>query len=150
MCYPWLIALGAGAISAIGQNRQGKEAEAIGKRNAQIGAMQADDALSRGNIEEQRYLRYVAKVSGAQKAVLGDRNVKRSGTALDLLSDTEQVGAENALTIRNDAAREAWGYRVGADDSRRYGRAARTQSLFGAGSSLLTGGAQAYGMWKGA
>lgn len=150
MCAPWVIPLAAGALQAMGQAKQGQEAAAVAGRNAQIGELQAQDTLARGNIDEERYLRYVAQVTGGQKSAFGARNVKRSGTALDLLSDTAQVGAENALTIRNDSAREAWGLRVGAADDRRYGRAAKTQALYGAGSSLLTGGAQSYGMWKSA
>lgn len=148
MCAPWVIPLAAGALQAFGQAKQGQEANATGERNARLGELQAQDTLARGNIDEERYLRYVAQVTGGQKAAFGQRNVKRSGTAIDLLADTEQVGGENALTIRNDAAREAWGLRVGAADDRRYGRAARPQSQYAAGGSLLTGAAQSYGMWK--
>lgn len=148
MCYVWLIPLAAGAVSAAGQVQSGNAAEAAAQREAAIGEMQAQDAIARGGIEEQRYRRQVAQLAGAQRTEFGARNVKRSGTALDLLRDTETIGEEDALTIRNEAAREAWGYRVGADESRRWGRSARQQSLYGAGSTLLTSGAQAYGFWK--
>jgi hypothetical protein len=40
-----------------------------------------------------------------------------SGTPLNLLSDTAQIGEEDAQTIRNNAAREAWGYRNQANEA---------------------------------
>lgn len=148
MCWPAVIPLVAAGVSAFGQAQQGREAEKTALINARVGELQAEDALRRGGVEEERYRRYVAQIAGGQKAEIGARNVKRSGTALDLLSDTAMIGEEDALTIRNEAAREAWGYRFGADESRRYGRAARQQASLAAGGTLLTGAAQSYGMWK--
>jgi hypothetical protein len=145
----WVMLAGA-AVGALGQKRAGDQASADATAQAQIGDLQATDALSRGGISEDRYRRQIAQIAGAQKAEIGARNVKASsGTALDLLSDTAMIGAEDALTIRNDAAREAWGYKYGADESKRYGRAARSQANLQAGSTLLTGAAQAYGTWAG-
>ncbi len=138
----------SGGIDAAGKLAQGKQDAATGETNRRLGEAQANDALLRGSIEEQRYRREVAQVVGAQKAVFGQRNVAVSGTALDLLSDTAQVGEEDALTIRNNAAREAWGLRHQADESRRWGANQRTNSQFAAGSTLLTSGSQAYGNWK--
>jgi hypothetical protein len=147
MCY-WWVGLLATGVDAVGQQKQGAEAEAAGKRDAMVSELQAQDALSRGGIEEQRYRRQVAKIAGGQRAAFGARNVKRSGTALDLLGDTEQIGAEDIGTIRNEAAREAWGYRTRADESRRWGRAQRSNADYRAAASLISGGAQAYGAWK--
>lgn len=146
MCY-WWVGLIATGVDAAGKNQAGKESEAAGERDALLGELQAQDALARGGIEEQRYRRQVAKIVGTQKAQIGSRNVKRSGSALDLLGDTEQVGAEDVLTIRNEAAREAWGYRTRADESRRWGKAKRSNANYDATASLISGGAYAYGQW---
>lgn len=150
MCNPALIAFIPAAVGAIGQASQGAANEQAAARDAAIGDLQARDALARGGMEEERYRRQVARLLGTQKAAIGARNVRTSGTALDLLADTAQIGEEDALTIRNDAAREAWGYRAGADESRRWGRGARRAGNIGAGGSLLTGAADAYGVWKAA
>ncbi len=150
MCYVWLVPLISGGISAAGQAQQGAAAEAAAEREAQIGELQAADELTRGGIEEERYRRQIAQIVGGQKAAIGARNVKRTGTALDLITDTQQIGDEDALTIQNDAARQAWGYRVGADESRRWGRSARRNANMKAGATLLTSGAQAYGQWASA
>lgn len=147
MCY-WWVGLIATGVSAAGQAQQGADAKAAGKRDAMVAELQAQDALSRGGLEEQRYRRQLAQIVGAQKAQIGARNVQTSGTALDLLTDTEATGEEEVLTLRNEAAREAWGYRTRADESRRWGAQQRRNSMYQAGSTLLTGSAQAYGFWK--
>lgn len=151
MCWVALIPLAAAAFSASGTMKAGADAKEAGAINAQIGRIQAVDALSRGGIEEDRYRRQIAQVAGAQKAEIGARNVKGgTGTALDLLSDTAQIGEEDALTIRNESAREAWGYRWKADESSRYGKSMYRNAQAQAGSTLLTGGSKAYGIWKAA
>lgn len=147
MCY-WWVGLLATGVDSLGQQKAGAEAEVDAKRDAMVSELQAQDSLSRGGIEEQRYRRQVAKIAGGQRAAFGARNVRQSGTALDLLSDTEQIGAEDIGTIRNEAAREAWGYRTRADESRRWGRSQRSNADYRATASLISGGARAYGAWK--
>jgi len=146
MC--WWLGLIATGVSAAGQAQAGKEAEAAGKRDALLGELQAQDAIARGGMEEQRYRRQLAQIIGTQKAQIGARNVKRSGTALDIITDTAVTGEEDVLTIRNDAAREAWGYRTRADESRRWGSSQRRNAQGQATATLISGGAQAYGQWK--
>lgn len=137
-----------GGIDAAGKLQQGKIDAATGETNRRLAEAQGNDALLRGTIEESRYRRQIAQVVGAQKAAFGARNVAVSGTPLDILSDTAQIGEEDALTIRNNAAREAWGYRNQANEASRWGANQKTNSQYAAGSTFLTAGAQAYGMWK--
>jgi hypothetical protein len=137
-----------GGISIAGDLEQGKIDAATAETNRRIAAAQANDALLRGSIEETRYRREIAQIVGAQKAAFGQRNVTVSGTPLDLLSDTAQLGEEDALTIRNNAAREAWGYRSQANEASRWGANQQRNAYGRAAGTLLTSGAQAYGMWK--
>jgi len=137
-----------GGIDTAGKLQQGKIDEATGETNRRLSEAQANDALLRGSIEESRYRRQIAQVVGGQKAAFGKGNVAVSGTALNLLSDTAQVGEEDAQTIRNNAAREAWGYRNQANEASRWGANQRTNSYGAAGRTLLTAGSQAYGQWK--
>ncbi len=144
----WAIA-GAGAIlGAVGAQKAGKEAKKTAKINAALGAAQADDELNRGAIEERNYRRQLAQFMGRQKTSLAARNVETSGSALRLLEDTAQLGEEEALMIRNNAARTAWGFRNQSNEANRYGRQAASNANVQAASTLLTGGAQAYGLWK--
>lgn len=145
----WLQLIGQG-IGAAQDISAGKQAEADAETQARIGRAQASDALVRSSIEEQRYRREIAQIVGAQRAVIGARNVSATGSALDILSDTAQLGEEDVLTIRNNAAREAWGYRNQANEASRWG-ANEKRNLYGAAAgSLLTAGAQAYGTYGGA
>jgi hypothetical protein len=142
-----LIAAGT-ALSAKGQIDQGKADQRTAKTNAALSEAQANDALLRGTIEESRYRRQIAQIAGRQRAEFGARNVAASGTALDLLADTAGVGEEDAQTIRSNARRQAWGYRNQANEQSRWGANQRSNSQYAAGGTLLTGAAQAYGMWK--
>lgn len=142
----WGQLIGASASMA-GDIEQGKMDEATAETNRRLSMAQANDALLRGTIEESRYRRQIAAVVGGQKAAFGSRNVTVSGTPLDILSDTAQIGEEDALTIRTNAAREAWGYRNQANEASRWGANASANAKGRAASTLLTAGAQAYGTW---
>jgi hypothetical protein len=131
-------------IQVAGQLAQGKQDAATAETNRRLGVAQANDALLRGTKEETRYRRVIAQVAGQQKADFGARNVAVSGTALDLLADTAQIGEEDALTIRNNAAREAWGYRNQASEASRWGANQLSNSRGQAIGTLLTEGSKAY------
>lgn len=138
----------SGGIDAAGKIAQGKQDAATAETNRRISEAQANDALLRGTIEETRYRRMIAQVAGAQKASFGNRNVAVSGTALDLLGDTAAIGEEDISTIRNNAARQAWGYRNQASEASRVGEFAQSNAFGSAAGTLLTSGSQAYGKWK--
>lgn len=139
-----LLAAGT-ALQAKGALDQGKADKRTAQTNALLAQAQERDALLRGTIEESRYRRQIAQVVGAQKAEFGKRNVAVSGTALDLLSDTADTGEQDAQTIRNNAAREAWGYKHQANEASRWGANQQKNANARAGSTLLTAGATAYG-----
>lgn len=139
--------IGAG-IGIAGDLEQGKIDEATAETNRRLAMAQANDALLRGSIEESRYRRQIAAVVGGQKAAFGQRNVAVSGTPLDILSDTAQIGEEDLAMIRNNAARESWGYRNQASEASRWGANQSANARGRAAGTLLTAGAQAYGMWK--
>lgn len=145
----WVTSLVSGAASIGGTLKQKETDQDTAKRNQNLANAQADDALLRGTIEESKYRRQIAQVIGGQKAAFGARNVAVTGTALDLLGDTAQQGEENALTIRNNAAREAWGYRNQASEASRWGANQSNNANGKAIGTLLTSGSKAYGQWQG-
>jgi hypothetical protein len=169
-----LIASGVGTgISTIGTIKAGnaqKRAGEAGQRasesqadlleaNAAIADLQADDAIARGVQEEQRYRQVVRGAIGTQRAGFAAGNINvNTGSAVDVQADAAMLGELDALTIKTNAAREAWGYNVQAFDHRKRaeivrregvmiaesGTAAQSASrwqaggtLFSAGSSLL-------------
>lgn len=139
------------AVSAYGSYQSGQAAKRTGRFNARIGELQADDAIQRGELDVNKQRSATQGLIGAQRASYAGQGVELdNGSALDVQGDTAQYGEMDALMARNNAAREAWGYRVGAVNSRLQGnyaaRAANTQAI----SSLATGGAAAFGAYRSA
>lgn len=150
MCNPALFQTFGTGLQASGALQQGNEAADASNYNARVSDLQAQDALARGTLAESRYARQTQQVEGSQKAAFGANNVTRSGTALDLLGDTAMIASEDTQTIRQNTQNEAAGYRSQAAEQRRMAKGYRSAGQLGFGSTLLTGGSRAYGMWKGA
>ena len=171
----WFTALtlaGAG-VSYLGSRRQAKAEERTGELeqqaaedqakllewNATIADAQAADAIKRGQEEQSRFRAGVRGLIGSQRAATAANNIEVGfGSALDVQADAAFLGELDALTIQNNAAREAWGYSVEAEDTRRRAEITRktgkyaaeagrvrassvrigaTASLLGTGASLL-------------
>lgn len=114
----------AGAAAQKASNSQG----ALADYNADIADLQAQDALERGAEEESRLRTQVRGIIGAQRAGQAAGNIDVSyGTAADVQADAAYLGELDALTIRTNARREAWGYKVQAEDLRYRGVIARQE-----------------------
>lgn len=86
---------------------------AVDRNNKIIADRQADDAIKRGDAEEEEHRRKVAQIKSDQRVGFAARGIDLgSDNVLDTLSDTAMLGELDALTIRSNAAREAYGYRV--------------------------------------
>jgi len=124
--------------------------------NAEVADQQSEDAIARGGEEENRFRSSVRGIIGSQRAGFAANNVDAGfGSALDVQADAAYLGELDALTIRSNAAREAWGYKVDAFDSRmraditrregvalaESGRQQRTQARIGAIGTVLGAGA---------
>lgn len=129
---------------ASAQRIQGLYEKQIYETNARLAELQAQDAIRRGEEEAEEYKRRVRQVIGAQRAAFGAQGVDVSfGSPLDIQEETAQLGALDALMIKNNAWREAWGYRVQALDYRRRGELSFLQAKQKSRQTLLTGGLQA-------
>ena len=165
MCDPVTIGVamaGSSALAAYGQIQAGQAAKqagdynsAVARNNEIIANRQAEDAIKRGDIAADEQRRKVARIGGAQKAAIGASGVALdSGTALDIFGDTAAFGELDALTIKSNATREAYGYQVqgmnfAADAAmqRVRGNNAQRASYIQAGSTLLGGAAQGGNMY---
>lgn len=139
---PILIGVTAAGVglSAFGQVKAGNAAKKIGDYNAKVYEQQAQDAISRGTEDEQKFRQGVKMLIGSQKAGFAGQGVDvNSGSALDVQADAAFLGELDALTIRTNAAREANGYRAQAENARMGGSAQQTASRFGAASTVLGG-----------
>jgi len=148
----------SGVMAAGGAIKQGQAAKAqaryqsqVERNNSQIATWQAQDAVDRGKIAEQRQRLQVARLAGTQRATFGSSGVElSSGSPLDVLGDTAQLGELDALTIRSNAEREAYGFRAQSQNlqaqsglTQLAGRNSQQASYISAGSSLLSSAATA-------
>ncbi|MCW5737790.1 MAG: hypothetical protein KIS73_26960, partial [Enhydrobacter sp.] len=82
------------------------------RQRQQLADQQARDAIQRGQVAEQKQRDLTAQRIGSQTAALAAQGTDLEGSPTDILGDTKRAGELDALTIRNNAAREAWGYQV--------------------------------------
>lgn len=162
--------LGAGGmgISAIGQYKSGQAQKAAGKAaadvsesqaqvadyNAHVADLQSQDAIERGGDAENRFRMQIRGAIGAQRAGIAAGNIDVGfGSAVDVQADAASLGELDALQLRTNAAREAWGYQVQAFDYRQQamidrkagknqilaGESAATASRYAIASTLVGG-----------
>jgi hypothetical protein len=142
------------AVGAMSQAEAQRDAlnyqSQVARNNATLAQYQAKDAVERGQAEEQnRRLRTAATFSD-QRAQLAANGIDLGeGIATDLLATTKYIGEHDALTARNNAAREAWGYRAKArgflDESAMKDATAGGINPLMAGATSLLGSAKSYG-----
>jgi hypothetical protein len=90
--------------------------------NAAVAELQAGDAVTRGTQQENRFRVGVRGMVASQRAGFAGNGVDVGfGSAVDVQADAAYLGEIDALQIRSNAAREAWGYKVQAEDFRRRG-----------------------------
>ena len=123
---------------------QGNYQSQIALSNARMAGIQADDAVQRGEKDVLKSQQETKAVGGAQRAALGAQGVAmNSGSALDVQEDTAGRGAMDALMIRNNAWRTAWGYKVQAQQDTTQAAFDKLAARNQARATLLTGGLEA-------
>lgn len=149
--------LATGVMGAYNQSASTKKAfeyqAAVGRNNAQLGEWQARDAITRGQKAEQTQRLKAAALKSTQRASFAARGMALDeGSPLSILQDTDFMGELDASTIKDNAAREAWGYRMQASgassDAGMLDARAQAESPMGtAGASLLTGAGSVAASW---
>lgn len=156
MCEPTTIAYGIAAVLAVAGGVQTARAQSAAaeaqaqadETNARIGRTQAEQARQIGNMEEERQMRRVRAAVATQRATQAANGLDvNSGTALDLQAETAGFGAADALNLRSNAIRQAWGFEVGAVNDINSASAARAAGSNAATGTLLTTAGQVAGMY---
>lgn len=153
--------MGAG-MQAVGAYNQAKgeqtalRAEAqVQANNAQLATWQAEDSIERGDMAATEAMRRGAQTKGKQRAAMAANGVDLGvGSAAQVINDTDYLTAVDAAQLQQNAAREAWGYRMQArqfvDRSTAATRGAdQVRPWLSAGTSLLTSATQASRTWYG-
>jgi hypothetical protein len=103
--------LTAAQQQAKAQKAQARYRAAVARNNATLAERAAADALARGKIAERRRAIQTRQATGRQRTLLaGAGQLVDEGSALDVTLDTAAIGAQDALTIRSNAQREALGF----------------------------------------
>jgi len=133
--------LAVGAVVGAGSSlAAGRTAEKIADRNAAIGRIQAVDTLARGEEEVQFVGLQKKAIKGEQVAAFAGQNVDLGSDVVSSVSlNTDLVIESEIESIRNNAARQAWGLAVGAQNVQFGGDVAKRQGVTQAVSSLLGG-----------
>lgn len=143
-------ALSAGT-SILGASRQaealrmqGDYQRSIAEQNARSLDLNAADAIDRGKTAASEIRKKAKALIGSQRAGFAGQGVDvNSGTAISVQDEAYTMGESDALTIANNAWREAWGYKTKARDTRGQGRLAQMTSRVQGRNTMLTGGLQA-------
>lgn len=132
--------------------QQGNYQGGVYDQNAALADNQSTDAISRGRQAEIARGTATNQTVGAQRASYAASGVNvGNGSALDVQADTARMGALDQLTIKRNAAMEAFGYGVDATNARNAANFARTGGQNTAAGlrrqatgTLLTGALDAY------
>jgi hypothetical protein len=140
---------GASVMSAAATYQQGQVQKQIAQNNAVMSEYAAQDAQRRGEEDAMAIQRRASQLSGTQRAVMAGRGLDlETGTAADILDQTDFFAQQDVNTARYNAARDAWSYRARGQQGLYEGRAAaRNASMQAAGTLLGTAGSVA-DKWK--
>lgn len=128
----------------------------VARQNEAVAQRQAADALQRGLVAEMSRRTQLRQQLGSQLARLAGQGTDLEGSPADILGDTAAAGEQDAMTLRSNASREAYGYRLRAMGfggeaallAARTGNAASAGSTLGAGASLLAGASALAERWN--
>lgn len=112
----------------------------MARMNEALAAFNAQITIEKGNEDANALLRKAGQLKGKQKAALAAQGIDiSSGSAADILRETDTNAAIDALTIRNNAWRQAWGFGVESANTRLKSDLASAANQNMARNTLITG-----------
>lgn len=144
-----------GVLSGISAYQQGMFQKSVAEQNEQISLQNQRTALEAGNTQESLQRLRTGQMVGREVAGAAAQGIDvGTGSPLAVQAATKLGGDMDALMIRYNAARQAYGYTVQADQFKDQatiaGRAAvggLVSGLFQAGSSFLSGSSSLADKW---
>lgn len=155
MCWmaaiPIGMALVGGMMGAQSANQQGDFQSGLLTQNAAFKNQAATETEMAGDTAADWQRVRTGQAVGTQRTAQAANGIDvNSGSAAQLQDDTSMLGELDALTIQNNAAREAYGYRVQAGQDMKNARQALTNAKSAATGSILGGFGNAFGSFAGA
>ncbi|MDT8419344.1 MAG: hypothetical protein RQ754_02845 [Desulfuromonadales bacterium] len=144
-------AVASAAVGGYAAYQSGQTQKQAAKYNEKMGEYRALDAAQRGASEAAAKRDRARKIASQQASGMAAAGVDiNSGTPLALLTETAGLGELDALTVTNNARREAWGYRAQGTLDRYQGKMAGRAGVLNAGGTFLGGASNAYFGYKAA
>ena len=136
----------ASVVGGIGSYQAGQFNQKVAENNAVMAKRHAEDTLRRGALAEAEQRKRTDALKGTQKAAAAANNVVvGSGSSLDILEATAEMGELDALTIRTNAEREAAGLRFDAQNYQAQGKFSALQGKYGLAEGVLKAGGSVLG-----
>lgn len=147
MCAPMIplaLTIASTAIGAYSTYQSNSYAAAVANRNAQQAEIFAKDAVARGEQKADSERRKVGYKVGAQRVGIAASNVDvGSGMGLNIVGDTALLGEMDVQIIRENAGREALGYKNQAANFRMEAAASKQNALWNTVGTIVGGAADA-------
>lgn len=106
--------------------QQGNYQASLYGTDASLADAQATDAIARGHEAELKSRASTRQLTGSQRASFAAQGLSLdTGSPADVVTDDRSLGELDALTIRNNARREAYGYSTQAAQYRNQGALAQ-------------------------
>ncbi len=137
-------AIGAQALGSIAQGNQQAASDKynaqVAENNAQIARQNATFSGQEGAANAAReQLKTRAQVGGIKAAQAANGIDINSGSAVDVRSSAAELGELNAITIRSNAARQAYGYQTQASSDMAQAQLDRQSAKYASESGYIKG-----------
>jgi len=111
--------------------------------NASFSDLKAKETREQGTIAANRSRSRARQILGQQRAAQAATGQLGSGSSESVISETSYLGEIDAITIENNAWRQAWGFTQEANEQRTGARITEIGAKGAARNSLIVGGLQA-------
>ncbi|MBA4359811.1 MAG: hypothetical protein C0411_03650 [Pseudomonas sp.] len=154
MCWmaliPVAVAMVGGMMGAQNAKQEGAYNSGMLKQNAAFKDQTAQETLNAGDTSADWQRVRAGQAVGTQRSAQAANGIDvNSGSAAQLQDDTAMLGELDALTIQNNAAREAYGYKTQAQQDRSNAQQVLTNAGNKATGSILGGFGSAFGSFAG-
>lgn len=130
------------AVSTVSSVQQGRYQKKVSEYNAKVLENQKVAIQQKAELDVQQHRETVKRLQGAQKVAYASSGVDLSGSAFDVLMDTNRRGLLDEKIIRYNAAQGISGTEAEIGLTLSEGQQAYKSGLVQAGTSLLSGAGQ--------
>lgn len=136
--------IGQAYSQSLALQTQGEYQKQVSEINARLSTLMAEEALARGDRAAGDVVGAGREAAGQARTYAAAQGIKVGvGSAAQIQSAIQEVTDRDAITARNNAWREAWGYRMQAVQATGAGKMAEIAASAASSNTLLTGGLNA-------